>query len=214
MSAGPASTGNNNKSANNVPPSRRNQTNKFTNLTKDVTNPNDDTDAKLDMFNKGKKGNAKGTLALLNPIFEKGSEVTRNYYTTNVLKGKDLENFKSKSVTEQEAQYKSYLDGRLSGKTDAMGRDTPETMRGIDAKLTGAEKSTTMPVIVKKNVGGQTVQTTKAKAEEDKAKSKEYDARVTKKKGRRKNILTSARGVTKATADYSLGKKTLLGQVV
>jgi hypothetical protein len=70
------------------------------------------------------------------------------------------------------------------------------------------------PVIVQKNVGGQTVQTTEAKAEEDKAKSKEYDARVTKKKGRRKNILTSARGVTKATADYSLGKKTLLGQVV
>jgi hypothetical protein len=71
------------------------------------------------------------------------------------------------------------------------------------------------PVILKKNVGGQTVQTTEAKVEEDKAKSeKEYDARQTKKKGRRKNILTSAGGVTKVSEDYSLGKKTLLGQVV
>lgn len=74
--------------------------------------------------------------------------------------------------------------------------------------------NTPAPAIVQKNVGGQTVQTTEAKVEEDKTKSKEYDARVTKKKGRRKNILTSSGGVTKTSADYSLGKKTLLGQVV
>ena len=65
--------------------------------------------------------------------------------------------------------------------------------------------------IIKKNVGGKTVQTTEAKIEEEK---KEYDARQTKKKGRNKNILTSQRGVMKTSADYSLGKKSLLGQVV
>ncbi len=71
------------------------------------------------------------------------------------------------------------------------------------------------PVILKKNIGGQTVQTTEAKVEEDKTKSeKEYDARITKKKGRTKNILTSAKGVTQTASNYSLGKKTLLGQVV
>lgn len=43
---------------------------------------------------------------------------------------------------------------------------------------------------------------------------KKYDPRKIKKKGRSENLLTSARGVTKASADYSLGKKTLLGQVV
>jgi hypothetical protein len=43
---------------------------------------------------------------------------------------------------------------------------------------------------------------------------KKYDPRKIKKKGRSENLLTSARGVTKATADYSLGKKSLLGQVV
>ena len=55
------------------------------------------------------------------------------------------------------------------------------------------------------------MQTTEAKIEEEK---KEYDARQTKKKGRNQNILTSKKGVTKTSADYSLGKKSLLGQVV
>ena len=74
---------------------------------------------------------------------------------------------------------------------------------------------TVAPTIIKKNIGETTVQTTEAKVAEDKKKSKEeYDARVTKKRGRRKNILTSAGGVTKTAANYSLGKKTLLGQVV
>ena len=42
---------------------------------------------------------------------------------------------------------------------------------------------------------------------------KKYDARKTKKKGRNQNLLTSAKGVTKTSADYSLGKKSLLGRV-
>ena len=72
----------------------------------------------------------------------------------------------------------------------------------------------TKPVILKKNIGGTTVQTTEAKLAEDKKKSEEkYDARKTKKKGRRKTILTSVKGITKTSADYSLGKPTLLGKV-
>ena len=205
-STGGGGGGNNNKSANNVPPSRRNKTNKFTNLTKDVTNPNDDTDAKLDMFNKGKKGNAKGTLAIINPLLTKSSEVTRNFYTTRVLKGKDLENFKSKSVTEQEAQYKSYLEGRLSGKTDAMGRDTPETMRGIDAKLTGAEKSTTMPV-----KGPTEAEVDQSSATDTTAKVDDIYTRKrkTKARGRSMMTLTSSKGVT--DNKLTLGKPSLLG---
>jgi len=70
------------------------------------------------------------------------------------------------------------------------------------------------PVIVQKNVGGQTVQTTEAKVEEDKKEATKYDSRKTKKKGMTKNILTSKQGVTQTAADYSLGKKSLLGQVV
>jgi len=70
------------------------------------------------------------------------------------------------------------------------------------------------PVILKKNIGGQTVQTTEAKVEEDKKEATKYDSRKTKKKGMTKNILTSKQGVTQTAADYSLGKKSLLGQVV
>ena len=209
MGAGGASTGggggNNNKSANNVPPSRRNKTNKFTNLTKDVTNPNDDTDAKLDMFNKGKKGNAKGTLALLNPVFEKGSEVTRNFYTTRVLKGKDLENFKSKSVTEQEAQYKSYLDGRLSGKTDAMGRKIIST--GNDNQVVQAPlKATTMPV-----KGPTEAEVDQSSATDTTAVDDIYTRkRKTKARGRSMMTLTGPRGLSK-DEKLTLGRPSLLG---
>ena len=122
---------------------------------------------------------------------------------------KDLENFKSKSVTEQEAQYKSYLDGRLSGKTDAMGRDTPKTMAGIDAKSASAEKG-----MVGKNILVKQKKTEEKKSTEEKKEATEYDARKTKKKGRRKNVLTSQQGVTKLSSDYSLSNKTLLGRTV
>ena len=68
------------------------------------------------------------------------------------------------------------------------------------------------PVIVKKNIGGTEVQTTQAKLDEEKEDS-EYDVRKIKKKGRTENILTSSKGVTKVSDDYSLGKKSLLGMV-
>ena len=42
---------------------------------------------------------------------------------------------------------------------------------------------------------------------------KKYDARKTKKKGRRRTLLTSSKGVTTTSSDYSLGKPTLLGMV-
>lgn len=44
-------------------------------------------------------------------------------------------------------------------------------------------------------------------------KDDKYDVRKIKKKGRTKNILTSSKGVTKVSDDYSLGKKSLLGIV-
>jgi len=40
-----------------------------------------------------------------------------------------------------------------------------------------------------------------------------YDARKTKAKGRSQAIITGSQGVTKTSTDYSLGKKSLLGQV-
>jgi hypothetical protein len=79
-------------------------------------------------FNEGVDPNIKiygFKIDPVNKLFKKGSEVTRKYYTGKVLKGKDLEKFRSLSMTEQEKQYKGYLDRRMSGETDAMGNVNP-----------------------------------------------------------------------------------------
>jgi len=103
--------------------------------------------------------------------------------------------------------YKSYMKDRLDGKITASGNVNPGYGRDRDNN-----------VRTQKVVGGQTILTKTKTAEETKAaeekKDKEYDARVTKKRGRKKTIKTSSLGVTKTSADYSLGKKSLLGQVV
>ena len=103
--------------------------------------------------------------------------------------------------------YKSYMKDRLDGKIDAAGNVNVNYGRDNEGN-----------VQQKKVVGGSTILTKEKTAEETKVaeekKEKEYDERITKKKGRRKNIKTGSLGVTKNSADYSLGKKSLLGQVV
>ena len=103
--------------------------------------------------------------------------------------------------------YKKYIGDRSAGKIDAAGNVNVNYGRDNEGN-----------VQQKKVVGGQTILTKEKTAEETKVaeekKEKEYDERITKKKGRRKNIKTGSLGVTKNSADYSLGKKSLLGQVV
>ena len=101
--------------------------------------------------------------------------------------------------------YKEYIRDRSAGKIDAAGNIN--TNFGRD---NGGNQSTqsTQPIIVEKNIGGSTVQTTEAKLAEEKAQSEEYDARKTKRRGRRRTILTSQTG---ATGNLQLGKRSLLG---
>ena len=103
--------------------------------------------------------------------------------------------------------YKKYMKDRSAGKIDAAGNVNVNYGRDNEGN-----------VQQKKVVGGQTILTKEKTAEETKVaeekKEKEYDERITKKKGRRKNIRTGSLGVTQNSADYSLGKKSLLGQVV
>jgi len=102
--------------------------------------------------------------------------------------------------------YKSYMKDRLDGKITASGNVNPGYGRDRDNNVQ-TQKVT---------AGGQTILTKEKTPAETKVaeEKKEYDARQTKKKGRRKNVLTSSQGVMKTSADYSLGKKSLLGQVV
>ena len=101
--------------------------------------------------------------------------------------------------------YKEYIRDRSAGKIDAAGNIN--TNFGRD---NGGNQSTqsTQPIIVERNIGGSTVQTTEAKLAEEKAQSEEYDARKTKRRGRRRTILTSQTG---ATGNLQLGKRSLLG---
>ena len=132
---------------------------------------------------------------------QKSFEKNRKFYQEKVLKSKN----KSGYVDTLES-YESYMKNRLSGKTDAYGNVNPGY---------GVDKDNNIQT-QKVTAGGQTILTkTKTPAETKVAEEKkEYDARQTKKKGRRKNTLTSSQGVMKTAADYSLGKKSLLGQVV
>ena len=148
-------------------------------------------------------------LNILKGPLKAGTKVNRDFFTDKVLgsknfKGMSKKDFLNKTEMQQEMIYGDYMKGRQLGKTDAYGNTISQNNND----------NNNQPVIVKKNVGGKTIQTTEAKVAEDKKEATLYDPRKTKKKGMTKNILTSKQGVMKTAADYSLGKKSLLGQVV
>lgn len=129
---------------------------------------------------------------------QKSFEVNRDYYQKNVVgKGNYKNTFED---------YERYIKGRGAGTLDAMGRT-------INQKDDGGNNQPTQETIIKKNIGGSEVQTTQTKIDEQKAKSDEYDVRKVKKRGRKQYTLTSSKGVTQVSDDYSLGKKSLLGTV-
>jgi hypothetical protein len=132
---------------------------------------------------------------------QKSFEANRKFYQEKVLKSKNTSGY-----VDTLESYESYMKNRLSGKTDAYGNVNPGY---------GVDKDNNIQT-QKVTAGGQTILTKEKTPAETKVaeEKKEYDARQTKKKGRRKNTLTSSQGVMKTSADYSLGKKSLLGQVV
>jgi len=133
-------------------------------------------------------------------IGKKTFEVNKSYYERNVKgKAKPGGGVYSASIED----FKGYMSGRGSGTVDAMGRTINNRDEGGGSNY-----------VVEKNVGGKSILTTEKKVAEDAETKTEYDSRQTKKKGRNKNILTSSKGIMKTSADYSLGKKSLLGQVV
>ena len=72
------------------------------------------------------------------------------------------------------------------------------------------------PIIIKKNIGGNTIQTTAptaAEVSQSEAANADAAALKVKKRGRSASIMTGPKGVTRTSTDYSLGKKSLLGQV-
>jgi hypothetical protein len=133
-------------------------------------------------------------------LAEKGFYANKSYYEKNVM-GKN--NF-TKSID----SYKDYMKKRGSGEIDAMGRPI------VDFR-SGGNDGNTQPGITK-NIGGSTIQTTApttAEVSQSEAANADAAALKVKKRGRSQSIMTSAKGVTKTSTDYSLGKKSLLGRV-
>ena len=141
-----------------------------------------------------------------NPVIQTVTNVADNLNLNRRMKFANKKGINIQGLSTEEILSKDFKT-----KLDAQGytREVPtDNTRDNDNNNQPAE-----PVIVKKNIGGSEVQTTEAKVEEDKAKSDEYDVRKVKKKGRKRYTLTSSKGVTQVSDDYSLGKKTLLGFV-
>jgi len=138
---------------------------------------------------------------ILNAIGQKSLDKNVDFFKNDPRTNKARNKY---GVTEE--GYKQYMKDRLDGKIDAAGNVNSGYGRDRDNNVQ-TQKVTS---------GGQTILTKEKTPAETKVaeEKKQYDERQTKKKGRRKNILTSQRGVMKTSADYSLGKKTLLGQVV
>ena len=133
-----------------------------------------------------------------NPFSKKTEQVNREYYDTKV------KNYSGNT----KGTYEDYIRSRGRGEVDAMGRtisndggnnnnqavETP-LKAGIFPmpKIDGGEKAIILPTTSEDTI--------------EKRKKK------TKATGRSKSIMTSAKGVTKTSSDYSLGKPSLLGQV-
>ena len=130
-------------------------------------------------------------------LAEKGFYANKAYYEKNVI-GKN--NF-TKSID----SYKDYMSKRGRGEVDAMGRTIAN----------GSGNGNTQPGITK-NIGGNTIQTTAptaAEVSQSEAANADAAALKVKKRGRSASIMTSSKGVTKTSTNYSLGKKSLLGRV-
>mgnify|MGYP001162831283 FL=1 len=148
-----------------------------------------------------------GAINLLKGPLKAGSKITRDFFTNKVLTSKrgkknigyNKQQFESLSVAKQNEIYGNYMSQRQSGTTDAYGNT-----------LSGGGNDNT-PRVEVRNIGGREVQVeapTETEMSESQTESEEYDARKTKRRGRRNTILTSQRG---ARGNLVLGKPTLLG---
>ena len=127
-------------------------------------------------------------------IFEAGNKVNQDFYENKV-----------KPAGKTNLSYKDYLKARGAGTIDAYGNKTPS---GTD----GGQPTS----IIKKNIGGSTIQTTaptEAEVSQSEAANADAAALKVKKRGRSASIMTSSKGVTKTSSSYSLGKPSLLGRV-
>ena len=150
----------------------------------------------------------------LSPMLQKNSIRNRDFFKNKVLTdprglknfGYTKEQFEKLSMAKQNKIYGNYITTRRDNKTDGFGtviREGNDNNNQQDLKIGKFPQPAIDPIKGLTPLDPEQSET-----------DKKYDPRKTKKKGRNQNLLTSARGVMKTSPDYSLGKKSLLGQVV
>ena len=179
----------------------------------------DDTAAKMDLFyergatdikNKASKVPSPA-LAILSGPLQAGSRKNREFFTDKVLGSKNYkettkDSFQNLSATQQESMYKDYMSGRQSGKTDAYGNEISRSTLGRREQKKREQPKVASQMdntgVKSKMISADQTAPTDVEMSDD-----EYSV-ATKKRGRKRTVLTSATGdTTKAT----LSKKTLLG---
>jgi hypothetical protein len=148
---------------------------------------------------------------ILSKPLQAGSKVTRDFYTDKVLgsknfKGQTKTEFLSMSATDQEKQYKSYIDNRTSGRTDAYGNDISR-----DGRSGKSQKSIEQPKTASQmdNSGVKSDLITADKTAPTEVEMTQDEINVANKRGKKtKTILTSVSGDNSRT---TLSKKVLLG---
>ena len=182
----------------------------------------DDTDAKMDLFyergvTKIKEGvntpsmAVNAGVALLSGPLQAGSRKNREFFTDKVLgsknyKGTTKDDFQTLSATEQESMYTDYMSGRQSGRTDAYGNEISQSTLGRRE-----QKSLEQPKVASQmdNTGVKSDLITADKTAPTNVEMTDDEYSVaTKKRGRKRTVLTSAAG---DTSKATLSKKTLLG---
>ena len=190
-------------------------------------NEKDDTQAKMDLFyergatdikNKASKVPSPA-LAILSGPLQAGSRKNREFFTDKVLGSKNYkettkDSFQNLSATQQESMYQDYMSGRQSGKTDAYGNqigtgrdDSTMAARTKRKSIKSVEQPKAASQMDNTGVKSKMISADQTAPTDVEMTDDEY-AVATKKRGRKRTVLTSATGdTTKAT----LSKKTLLG---
>ena len=149
--------------------------------------------------------------AILSKPLQAGSKVTRDFYTDKVLgsknfKGQTKTEFLSMSATDQEKQYKEYIDNRTSGRTDAYGNDISR-----DGRTGENKKSIEQPKVASQmdNTEVKSDLITADKTAPTEVEMTQDEINVANKRGKKtKTILTSVVG---DKSNATLSKKVLLG---
>jgi hypothetical protein len=117
----------------------------------------------------------------------------------------DRTTFNKMSLEEKNKTYSTMRKDFMSNNKNPYGETTRD----------GGENSAGQKII-QKNIGGSTITTTaptEAEVSQSEAANADAAALKVKKRGRSASIMTGSKGVTRTSTDYSLGKKSLLGQV-